>query len=118
MHLKNISILDYTYELPAERLPCTRWQNGMRRKSGFKDGEIKKDRYKQVLNTCPRKPAHFQQHQSDQARVLFKSTGVIEIFWFGYQPRSCNSTGGRKTKWKCMIGGAKMEGEEPGTKNQ
>ncbi len=112
MHPKNISILDYTYELPAERIalhPLA--ERDASKILVYKDGEIKEDRYKQVHQYLPSESLLiFNNTKVIRARVLFqKSTGgVIEIFLLEpYQLDHVTALAAQgKTKWKCMIGGA------------
>lgn len=112
IHPKNISILDYTYELPADRIalhPLA--ERDASKLLVYKNGEVKEDVYKNIDQYLP--PGSlliFNNTRVINARVLFqKSTGgVIEIFllepWHADHTTALAATG--KTNWKCMIGGA------------
>ena len=112
IHPKKISILDYTYELPADRIalhPLA--ERDASKLLVYKNGEIKEDVYRNIDQYLP--PGSlliFNNTRVINARVLFqKSTGgIIEIFllepWHADHTTALSATG--KTNWKCMIGGA------------
>jgi S-adenosylmethionine:tRNA ribosyltransferase-isomerase len=111
---KNISILDYTYDLPANRIALhPLHERDASRLLVYKNGETREDVYKHIAHHLP---AHsllvFNNTRVIKARVRFqKSTGgIIEIFClepyetineYSYVMNKKSSA-----RWKCMIGGA------------
>jgi len=114
MHPKDISILDYTYTLPEDRIAFFPLQERDDSKLLiYKDGIMQEDRYKNIAQYLPPKSLLvFNDTRVIQARVLFpKTTGaVIEIFCLEpYEPLNEYSTIMNKkerVRWKCLIGGA------------
>lgn len=114
MHPKDISILDYTYPLPADRIAAFPLpERDDSKLLIYNDGFLQQDRYRNIAQYLPEKSLLvFNNTRVIQARVLFqKTTGaVIEIFCL--EPyESVNEYAtimGRKEKlrWKCLIGGA------------
>lgn len=114
MHPKDISILDYTYTLPDDRIAAFPLQE--RDDSSlliYRDGLIQQDQYKNIAAYLPEKSMLvFNNTRVIQARVLFqKSTGsTIEIFCLEpYEMlNEYSSVMARQGKvcWKCLIGGA------------
>lgn len=112
IHPKNISILDYTYDLPAEKIALHPLSERDESKLlVYKDGEIKEDIYKHIDQYLPLESLLiFNDTRVINARILFQksSGGVIEIFLLG--PRHADHTTALsatgKVAWKCMIGGA------------
>jgi S-adenosylmethionine:tRNA ribosyltransferase-isomerase len=114
MHPKEISILDFTYELPDDRIaafPLTERDNS--KLLIYKNGKLLEDGYKNIAQYLPEKSLLvFNNTRVIQARVLFqKSTGgVIEIFclepWEVVNEYSTIMSKKEKLRWKCMIGGA------------
>ncbi len=111
-HPKHISILDYTYDLPTERIalhPLA--ERDSSKLLIYKNGEIKEAVYKNIDQYLPvNSLLIFNNTRVINARVLFqKSTGgVIEIFllepYNADHATALSATG--KVFWKCMIGGA------------
>lgn len=113
-HPKNISILDYTYDLPDDRIalhPLA--ERDASKLLVFKDGNIQQDVYKNIADYLP--PGSllvFNDTKVIKARVRFQksSGGVIEIFCLEpYEDiNEYSSIMNKKgsVKWKCMIGGA------------
>jgi S-adenosylmethionine:tRNA ribosyltransferase-isomerase len=109
---KNISILDYTYDLPADKIalyPLPERDNS--KLLVFNNGEIKEDIYKHIDQYLPSGSLLiFNNTRVLNARILFQkgSGGVIEIFllepWLADHTTALSATG--KVSWKCMIGGA------------
>jgi S-adenosylmethionine:tRNA ribosyltransferase-isomerase len=115
MHPKNISIKDFTYLLPEDRIalfPLA--ERDSSKLLVYQGGEIRQDVYS---NIAAHLPAHsllvFNNTKVIPARILFQKPtgGVIEIFCL--EPHEdgvnefnliMNTTG--KLRWKCMIGGA------------
>jgi S-adenosylmethionine:tRNA ribosyltransferase-isomerase len=114
MHPKEISILDFTYELPDDRIaafPLTERDDS--KLLIYKNGKLLEDGYKNIAQYLPEKSLLvFNNTRVMQARVLFqKSTGgVIEIFclepWEVVNEYSTIMSKKEKLRWKCMIGGA------------
>jgi S-adenosylmethionine:tRNA ribosyltransferase-isomerase len=114
MHPKNISIKEYTYNLPPERIAAFPLpQRDASKLLVYKDGNITEDIYKNIADHIPANSLLvFNNTKVIQARILFKKStgGVIEIFCL--EPYEAineyssimNKKGG--VKWKCMIGGA------------
>ena len=116
---KNISILDFTYELPAERIalhPIA--QRDASKLLIYKNGNIQQDIYKNMDTHLPSDSLLiFNNTKVIKARILFTkpSGGVIEIFLLEPFQADYTSTlsATKKTIWKCMIGGVSKwkEGE-------
>jgi S-adenosylmethionine:tRNA ribosyltransferase-isomerase len=114
MHPKDISILDYTYELPEEKIavfPMSQRQDA--KLLIYKAGMLEEDQYKNIAQHLPANSLLvFNDTRVIPARVLFeKATGaVIEIFCLEpYETISEYSilmAQKEKIKWKCLIGGA------------
>src|SRR5689334_21572794 len=111
-HPKNISILDYTYDLPVEKIalhPLA--ERDASKLLVYKNGETTEDRYNHIDQYLPSDSLLiFNNTRVVNARVLFqKSTGgIIEIFLlepYGTSHATTLSATG-KASWKCMIGGA------------
>lgn len=113
-HPKNISILDYTYTLPAERIALHPLpERDASRLLIYQNGKIEQDQYKHIDKYLPAGSLLiFNNSKVIKARILFQksSGGVIEIFCL--EPfedmNEYSSIMNRKgrVKWKCMIGGA------------
>ena len=116
---KNISILDFTYELPAERIalhPLA--ERDASKLLVYKNGNIQQDIYKNMDTHLPSDSLLiFNNTKVIKARILFTkpSGGVIEIFLLEPFQADYTSTlsATKKTIWKCMIGGVSKwkEGE-------
>jgi S-adenosylmethionine:tRNA ribosyltransferase-isomerase len=112
MHPKNISILDYTYELPGEKIAAHPLQQRDASKLlVYKNQTITEDRYKNIHQHLPQNSLLvFNNTKVINARVLFtKPTGgVIEIFLLEpYKTDYSTALSSAKTcNWKCFIGGA------------
>jgi S-adenosylmethionine:tRNA ribosyltransferase-isomerase len=114
MNPKDISILDFTYQLPGDRIaeyPLE--QRDRSRLLVYRDGVITEDSFSQLAQWLPAGSLLvFNNTRVIQARLLFpKPTGaVIEIFClepFGAHPEyqaAMGRTG--NSQWKCLIGGA------------
>jgi len=109
---KNISILDYTYDLPAERIALhPLMERDASKLLVYKSGEIKEDVYKNMAQYLPANGLLiFNNTRVINARVLFQKDtgGIIEIFllepYNADHSTALSATG--NTTWKCMIGGA------------
>ena len=114
MHPKHLSINDFTYHLPADKIALHPLEKRDRSKLLiYKEGKIKEDIYKNIAEHLPGNSLLiFNNTRVIPARILFKKDtgGVIEIFCL--EPFDENkeyvSVMSKKgsAKWKCMIGGA------------
>jgi S-adenosylmethionine:tRNA ribosyltransferase-isomerase len=119
---KKISILDYTYELPADRIALHPLpERDASRLLIYKNGEINEDIYKNVADYLPAESLLiFNNTKVIKARIRFQksSGGIIEIFLL--EPCGADYTytlsAKKKTTWKCMIGGVSKWKEEKLTK--
>lgn len=110
--VKNISIANFTYHLPNDKIALHPLQNRDESKLLiYKDGVIKEDVYKNIHQHLPKKSLLiFNDTKVIKARLAFiKPTGgSIEIFLL--EPFNADYTStltSTKTcKWKCLIGGA------------
>ena len=114
MHPKDISINDYDYFLPGEKIAFFPLEERDQSKLLiYKNGEIAEDIYLNLAAYLPEKSfLVFNNTRVIKARILFtKSTGaVIEIFCLEpYEAINDYAVVLQKKKsvrWKCMIGGA------------
>jgi len=114
MHPKDISINDYDYFLPDEKIAFFPLEERDQSKLLiYKNGEINQDIYLNIANHLPSKSfLVFNDTKVIKARILFtKGTGaVIEIFCLEpYEKINDYAVVLQKKKsvmWKCMIGGA------------
>ena len=114
MHPKNLSISDFNYELPEEKIavyPLA--QRDQSKLLIYKEGVISEDIYRNIGDHLPEKSfLVFNDTKVIKARILFKKpTGaVIEIFCLEpYEAIKDYALVFQKKKsirWKCMIGGA------------
>ena len=108
---KKISILDYTYDLPSERIALHPLpERDASKLLIYKNGEIKEIIYKNIADHLPENSLLiFNNTKVIKARILFKkpSGGVIEIFLLEPFQADYIATlsATKKTTWKCMIGG-------------
>ncbi len=120
MHPKNISITDFTYFLPDEKIalfPLA--QRDQSKLLIYEEGNISQDTYANISNVVPENSLLiFNNTKVIQARIFFqKSTGgVIELFCL--EPYEENNeyvtimSKTRSVKWKCFIGGVSKWKEE------
>jgi S-adenosylmethionine:tRNA ribosyltransferase-isomerase len=114
MHPKNISIANYTYELPDEKIAAFPLQQRDASKLLiYKDGIIKEDIYKNISDYLPENSLLiFNNTKVIHARVLFQKLtgGTIEIFclepYDAINEFSSIMQKKESVRWKCMIGGA------------
>ncbi len=114
MHPKELSILNYSYDLPNERI--AKYPLEERDESKlliYKSGSIQEDVYQHLdVHLPPNSLLVFNQTKVVEARLLFtKSTGgVIEIFCLEpdeqYRDITTAMLQKQKVWWKCLIGGA------------
>lgn len=115
MHPKDLSILDFTYELPDEKI--ARYPLAERDQSKlliFRDQHIDAAVYNQLPHILPANSLLvFNNTKVVEARLYFtKSTGgIIEIFCLEPDDRYPDITTAMLQKeqvyWKCLVGGAK-----------
>lgn len=117
---KHISILDYSYELPAERIAL----HPLAKRDAsklliYKNGMIREDIYSHIANHLPAESLLiFNDTKVIRARIRFQkpSGAIIEIFCLEpYEAVNEYSTVMNKkgsVKWKCMIGGVGKWKEE------
>ncbi len=113
-HPKEISILDFTYTLPDDRIaafPLAERDDS--KLLVYQGGVLQEDQYKNVARYLPANSLLvFNNTRVIQARILFQKAtgGVIEIFCLEpYETLNEYSSIMSKTeklRWKCMIGGA------------
>ena len=121
MHPKEISILDYTYELPDDRIAAFPLpERDDSKLLVFKEGVMQEDHYKNIAQYLPEKSLLvFNNTRVIQARILFQKAtgGVIEIFclepYEAVNEYSSIMSKKEKLQWKCMIGGASKWKEGP-----
>jgi S-adenosylmethionine:tRNA ribosyltransferase-isomerase len=114
MHPKNLSISDFDYTLPEEKIaiyPLT--QRDQSKLLVYKDDFISEDIYKNITDHLPSKSfLVFNDTKVIKARILFqKQTGAfIEIFCLEPHEKindyAIILSQQNSTRWKCMIGGA------------
>ncbi|HEX8277976.1 MAG TPA: S-adenosylmethionine:tRNA ribosyltransferase-isomerase, partial [Segetibacter sp.] len=114
MHPKNLSISDFTYDLPEQRI--AKYPAEERDKSKllvFKNDEIIESVYRNLDEFLPDKTLMiFNDTKVVEARLLFQKPtgGVIEIFCLEpdeqYPDISTAMHQKGKVSWKCLIGGA------------
>ena len=113
MHPKHLSINDFTYHLPADKIalhPLT--ERDRSKLLIYKNGNITEDNYRNIAEYLPESSLLvFNNTKVIPARILFKKDtgGVIEIFCLEPFEQTEYTTVMSKTgsaQWKCMIGGA------------
>ncbi len=119
MHPKHLSINDFTYELPLEKIATHPLpERDQSKLLIYEKGEIKEDIYKNIAQHLPENSLLiFNNTKVIPARVLFKKEtgGLIEIFCLEpfEEEYTIVMNKNASVKWKCMIGGASKwkEGE-------
>ena len=114
MHPKDLSILDFTYHLPAEKIafhPSV--ERDRSRLLVYDKGNIKDDIFSNITNYLPESCLLiFNDTKVIKARIRFQKPtgGIIEIFClepYGAMTGYHTLMNTRESvKWKCMIGGA------------
>ncbi len=110
---RNISIQDYTYTLPDERIakyPLSRRDDS--HLLIYKEGKISEDLYRNITKHIPEDSLLvFNNTKVVEARLVFQkpSGGQIEIFCLGPADQSIDITTAMmqtgKVQWQCLIGG-------------
>ena len=113
-HPKEISILDYTYSLPEERI--AKYPLAERDASKilvYKEEIIAEDIYRNISTYIPENSLLiFNNTKVVEARLVFKKPtgGVIEIFCLEPHEQYADITTAMlqkgKVKWQCLVGGA------------
>ena len=112
MHPRDLSINDFTYDLPAEKIATHPLPGRDQSKLLiYKNGKITEDIYKNIADHLPANSLLiFNDTKVIPARILFKKDtgGVIEIFCLEPFEEEYTTVMNRtaSAKWKCMIGGA------------
>ena len=111
---RNISIQDYTYSLPEEKI--AKYPLAKRDDSKllvYNNGEITEDIYKNIANQLPDNSLLiFNNTKVVEARLLFQKPtgGVIEIFCLEPHEQYADITTAmlqkEKVLWQCLVGGA------------
>lgn len=114
MHPKCLSIKDYTYFLPEEKI--AKYPSEKRDSSKlliYRKGKVTEDVYSNIADHLPENSLLiFNNTRVIEARILFQklSGAVIEIFCLGpndqYPDITTALSQQEKVLWKCMIGGA------------
>jgi S-adenosylmethionine:tRNA ribosyltransferase-isomerase len=120
MHPKDLSILNYTYNLPEEKI--AKYPLAQRDSSKlliYKNGIITESIYQNLSYHLPENTLLvFNNTKVVEARLLFEknSGSVIEIFCLEPDERYADITTAmlqkEKVYWKCLVGGAKKWKEE------
>jgi len=114
MHPKNLSIKDFTYQLPEEKIAFHPLQNrDDARLLIFEKGKIQTGIYRHIADHIPHNSlVIFNNTRVVEARLLFKKDtgGLIEIFCLQPHERYADITSAMnetdKVTWLCLIGGA------------
>jgi S-adenosylmethionine:tRNA ribosyltransferase-isomerase len=114
MHPKDLSINDYTYDLPDDKIASFPLpERDASRLLIYKDGKITEDIYRNIDVHLPAGSLLvFNNSKVIEARILFqKSTGgVVEIFCLEPDRRYYDVSAAMQQQgsvvWKCLIGGA------------
>jgi S-adenosylmethionine:tRNA ribosyltransferase-isomerase len=120
MHPKDISIKDFTYDLPEERIAKYPLQQRDESKLlVYKNNNITTDAYYQLTDYLPQNSLLiFNNTKVVEARLLFtKNTGsIIELFCLEPADEYADITTAmlqkKAVRWKCLVGGAKKWKEE------
>lgn len=114
MHPKHLSINDFTYHLPGEKIALHPLEKRDQSKLLiYTEEKIKEDIYKNIAQYLPGNSLLiFNNTKVIPARILFKKEtgGTIEIFCLAPFEENTEYTSvmskNTSVKWKCMIGGA------------
>ncbi|MBL7745116.1 MAG: S-adenosylmethionine:tRNA ribosyltransferase-isomerase [Chitinophagaceae bacterium] len=114
MHPKNISIKDYTYHLPEEKIaryPLA--ERDISKLLVYKTGNISETIYRNIDEYLPPDSLLiFNNTKVVEARLLFQKPtgGIIEIFCLEPHEQYADITSAmlqqKKVLWKCLVGGA------------
>jgi len=120
MHPKQISILDYTYDLPEEKIACYPLpERDSSKLLIYQQGHISESNYRHLDEHLPQHTLLvFNNTKVVEARLVFtKATGSsIEVFCLEPGNTYADITSAMLQKgrvlWKCLVGGAKKWKEE------
>jgi S-adenosylmethionine:tRNA ribosyltransferase-isomerase len=114
MHPKNLSIKDFTYDLPEDRIsvyPLT--ERDASKLLIYKEGNITEDRYRNIAAHIPENAwLIFNNSKVVAARLLFQKPtgGTVEIFCLEpdgqYTDIATAMLQQGKVYWQCLVGGA------------
>lgn len=112
MHPSEISIADFSYDLPQARI--ARYPLPQRDASKllvYRDGQIRENRFRQLSDELPEGSLLvFNETKVIQARLLFQKAtgGVIQIFLLNPASADMSTALGatREIEWHCLVGGA------------
>jgi S-adenosylmethionine:tRNA ribosyltransferase-isomerase len=121
MHPKNLSIKDFTYSLPDERI--AKYPLTLRDQSKlliYQNKQLQEDKYHNLSDHLPADSLLiFNNTKVVEARLLFEKSngGKIEIFCLEPHEQYADITSAmlqkEKVWWKCLVGGAKKWKEGP-----
>lgn len=111
---RHISISDYTYSLPEEKIaPYPLPERDASRLLIYKDGQITEDTYRHISDHLPANATLvFNDTKVVEARLLFQKPtgGIIEIFCLQPDTQYPDITTAmlqtQKVAWLCLVGGA------------
>jgi S-adenosylmethionine:tRNA ribosyltransferase-isomerase len=114
MHPKNISIGDYTYPLPEQKIATHPLEiRDASRLLVYRNGEISESVYRHIADHIPQYDMLvFNNTKVIEARIIFKkaSGAHIEIFCLAPSAEYAHITRGLqkrgKVRWQCLVGGA------------
>ena len=114
MHPKNLSISDFDYDLPEEKIPAFPLEErDASRLLVYQSNKISEDKFKSVSNYIPKHSLLvFNKTKVVPARIVFIKTtgGAIEIFCLEpddrYRELSSAMYETGNVYWKCLVGGA------------
>lgn len=114
MHPKDLSIKEFTYDLPDDRVAKYPLEERDASKLlVYRKGDVEEDTYRNIATHIPADTLMvFNQTKVVQARLLFRKEtgGVIEVFCLEpheqYADVQTAMQEKQKVWWKCMIGGA------------
>lgn len=120
MHPRDISITDYTYELPEERIARYPLENRDQSKLlVYQHKEIREDNYQRLSRYLPEQTLLVLNNTKVvEARLKFEKSngGTIEIFCLepgaGYPDITTAMLQKGKVTWICLVGGAKKWKED------
>jgi S-adenosylmethionine:tRNA ribosyltransferase-isomerase len=114
MHPKDLSIYDYTYDLPDDKIASFPLpERDTSKLLIYKDGEVTEDTYRNIDVHLPSGSLLvFNNSKVIEARILFQKAtgGVVEIFCLEPDRRYYDVSSAMQLQgsvvWKCLIGGA------------
>jgi S-adenosylmethionine:tRNA ribosyltransferase-isomerase len=114
MNPKNLSIIDFNYHLPEEKIALYPLEErSLSKLLVYKDGKIQHEQFKNIGDFLPEKSCLvFNNTKVIHARLFFRkeSGALIEVFCLDpYKPSNYEESFASQTscQWVCMIGNAK-----------